>query len=203
MNQFLPFRVFVISSIAALLLFSGHRQARANADPFLGEVSCGGYNFCPTGWLECNGQLVPISQNTALFSLLGTNFGGDGKSTFALPDLQGRAMLHQGSGPGLTPRTVGETGGEATHTLSIAETPAHSHQVLAFPGAGNSQSPANNVWALSSAGIPAYSADPLPRTGMAPDALAPAGGGTPINLLKPYQTLKCCIAVQGIFPARN
>ena len=203
MDQFRLFRAYVVSFIAALLLLGSTRPACANAEPFLGEVSCGGYNFCPRGWLECNGQILSISQNTALFALLGTNFGGDGKSNFALPDLQGRSMLHQGSGPGLSPRTVGETGGETTHTLSLVEIPGHSHQILAFPGAGNSQSPAKNVWATSSAGIPAYATDSLPRTGMAPDALATAGGGAPVALLKPYLTLKGCIAVQGIFPPRN
>jgi microcystin-dependent protein len=203
MYQLRPFCAAVAGIAAALLLFAPPRPAGANADPFIGEVSCGGYNFCPKGWMECNGQLLPIAQNTALFSLLGTMYGGDGKSNFALPNLQGRTLLHQGSGPGLTPRSVAETGGEASHALTTAEIPVHSHQVLAFPGAGNSQSPANAVWAVSSTGIPAYAADLTPRTGMAADALASAGSGTPINLLKPYQTLKCCIAVQGIFPPRN
>lgn len=196
-------RTTVVGLAAALLVLGTTRPARANGSPFLGEVSCAGYNFCPTGWLECNGQLIPISQNTALFSLLGTQYGGDGKSTFALPDLQGRVLLHQGQGPGLTPRVVGETGGQASHPLSTAEMPVHTHQVNASGAAGTGTSPATAVWAASSTGIPAYASDPAPRTGMAPDALSTAGAGTPINLLKPYLTLKCCIATQGIFPARQ
>src|SRR6516164_8956248 len=117
------------------------------SDPFVGEIRVFGFNYPPDGWASCAGQLLPISQNTALFSILGTSFGGDGMSTFALPNLQGTVPVHVGAGLSLTPRVLGETGGTAEVTLSVAEMPAHSHTANCNSGSGTSYGPANNVWA--------------------------------------------------------
>ena len=122
------------------------------SDPFVGEIRVFGFNYAPDGWASCAGQLLPISQNTALFSILGTSFGGDGKSTFALPNLQGTVPVHVGAGLGLTPRVLGETGGTAEVTLSVAEMPAHSHTANCNSGSGTSYGPANNVWASDAGG---------------------------------------------------
>ena len=122
------------------------------SDPFLGEIRVFGFDFPPRGWANCAGQLLPISQNTALFSILGTSFGGDGRTTFALPNLQGTVPVHVGAGPGLTPRALGESGGTPEVTLSVAEMPAHSHAANCNSGLGTSYGPANNVWALDAGG---------------------------------------------------
>ncbi|HEV2828468.1 MAG TPA: tail fiber protein [Pyrinomonadaceae bacterium] len=176
------------------------------ASPFVAEIRIFACNFAPTGWAQCNGQLLPISQNTALFSLLGTFYGGDGKSTFALPDFQGRGSMHQGQGQGLSNRFLGEMSGVETVTLLLSEIPVHSHVVGgAFNGAGNSQSAVAGLWAQSPAGrggfVNIYSS---PATGAVnPNSLALAGGGLPHNNLQPYLTLNFCIALQGVFPPRN
>ncbi len=171
------------------------------ADPFVAEIRIFPFNFAPKGWAFCNGQLMPISQNTALFSLLGTTYGGDGKSNFALPDLQGRAPMHPGQGPGLSLHDLGEPGGSETVTLLESEIPAHAHSVSGSNGPANLQAPAadrvlgranNNVY---------HTADTL--VGLAPEALAPAGGDLPHNNLQPYLTLNFNIALQGVFPPRG
>lgn len=168
------------------------------ADPFVAEVRIFGFNFPPTGWAFCNGQLLPISQNTALFSLLGTTYGGDGKSTFALPDLQGAAAMHPGQGPGLSLRDLGETGGSDTISLVTAEIPAHSHGLQAFPSAEVANPTATRGWGNA----PMYQAPSGNFGAMAAETIAPAGGGLPHNNLQPYLTLNFCIALQGVFPSR-
>ena len=174
-------------------------------DPFVAEIRIFAGNFAPTGWALCNGQLLPISQNTALFSLLGTTYGGDGKSNFALPNLQGSAPVQQGQGPGLSLRDLGETGGEQTVTLLSSEMPAHNHSFQAFAGRGaNTNSPGPAVTLSSSQGNYVYdSAVPNPAAQMAPGMLAVAGGNAPHNNLQPFLTLNFCIALQGVFPART
>lgn len=179
-------------------------KAQADAmDPFTGEVQCGGYNFCPMEWLPCEGQTLQIFDYEALFSLLGTTYGGDGMSTFNLPDLRGRVMMHQGQGTGLTNRTLGTKGGSESHLTSQAELPAHTHNVYALSGPGDSASPSSNsLWANSSAAIPHYSTKP-PISQMSPSAIATNNGSTqPYNIMKPYQVNRCCIAVYGIYPTR-
>src|SRR5690242_18351749 len=126
------------------------------SEPFIGEIRAFGFNFPPRGWAICAGQLLPIAQNTALFSILGTSFGGDGRTTFALPDLRGNAPLHIGTGNGLTPRQLGETGGTAQVSLSLAQMPAHSHAVNCNSGVGTSYIPSNNVWASDAGGAHEY-----------------------------------------------
>jgi microcystin-dependent protein len=174
------------------------------SDQFVAEIRIFPFNFPPTGWAFCNGQLLPISQNTALFSLLGTTYGGDGKSTFGLPNLQGNAPMQQGQGPGLSLRDLGEIGGEQAVTLLQTEMPAHSHGALAASG-GNSTSPVSNVWSSGQKGFGAVYAPSNPSTNQAmnPFALSISGGNLPHNNMMPYLTLNFCIALQGIFPARN
>ena len=175
------------------------------SDPFVGEIRIFSLNFAPKGWAFCNGQILSISQNTALFSLLGTFYGGDGRVTFALPNFQGRAPLHQGQGPGLTERSLGEEGGEATVTLTGSELPAHPHAARCSSVPGLQPGPANNVWSPLPARPtppPVYS-DAGPNVAMNPAALAQAGGSQPHNNLSPYLGLNFCIALQGIFPPRN
>jgi microcystin-dependent protein len=172
------------------------------ADPFVAEIRIFPFNFAPTGWAFCNGQLMAISQNTALFSLLGTTYGGNGKSNFALPDLQGRAPMFGGQGPGLSLRDLGETGGSATVSLIQSEMPLHNHAMVAADEAGTTNNPAGAFPARPfGRGNNLYTSG-TPPISMAPQALAPAGGGQPHNNLMPYLTLNFCIAMQGIFPSR-
>jgi microcystin-dependent protein len=173
------------------------------ADPFVAEIRIFPFNFAPKGWAWCDGQLLPLSQNTALFSLLGTTYGGNGKSNFALPDLQGRAPMHPGQGPGLSLHDLGETGGSETVTLLESEIPSHSHAVLAQINPANlaAPSPARSL-ARTSPGT-AYTTSIASNVMMAPEMLAPAGGDQPHNNLQPYLTFYFCIALQGVFPPRT
>lgn len=161
--------------------------------PFLAEIKIFSFNFAPRGWALCNGQLLPINQNQALFSLLGTTYGGNGITTFALPNLQGATPIH--TGPGFV---LGQAGGETAHTLTIPEMAAHSHAAAGSSNPGNTAEPANAFWAVAASG--AYSA--APNTAMAPGAISTTGGSQPHNNLSPYLTLNFCIALQGIFPSR-
>ncbi|HEY0946474.1 MAG TPA: tail fiber protein [Opitutaceae bacterium] len=172
------------------------------ADPFVAEIRIFPFNFAPKGWAWCDGQLLPLSQNTALFSLLGTTYGGDGKSNFALPDLQGRAPMHPDQGPGLSLHDLGETGGSETVTLLASEIPAHSHALLtAAAENGEERSPAGKALARSTTGGALYGAA-ASLGAMADSALSPAGGNAPHNNLQPYLTFYFCIALQGVFPPR-
>lgn len=173
------------------------------ADPFVAEIRIFPFNFAPKGWAWCDGQLMPLSQNTALFSLLGTTYGGDGKSNFALPDLQGRAPMHPGQGPGLSLHDLGETGGSETVTLLESEIPAHSHSVLVSPDPGDVQAPSPPRSLARSTGGFLYLSPPGSLAPLAPEALPPAGGDQPHNNLMPYLTFYFCIALQGVFPPRT
>jgi microcystin-dependent protein len=172
------------------------------ADPFVAEIRIFPFNFAPKGWALCNGQILPISQNTALFSLLGTTYGGDGKSTFALPDLQGSAAMHPGHGPGLSLHDLGETGGTEAVALLVSEIPAHSHAMRADhsdPADVKIVNPSASFAVSQEAQIYQAAVD----TTLAPEALAPSGGGQPHNNMQPYLTLNFCIALQGVFPPRS
>ena len=171
------------------------------ADPFVAEIRIFPFNFAPRGWAWCDGQLLPLSQNTALFSLLGTTYGGNGKSNFALPDLQGRVPMHPGQGPGLSLHDLGETGGSETVTLLESEIPSHSHAMRASYADGISQSPVNELLATG-INISQY-APPGALTALSPNTLAPAGGDQPHNNMMPYLTFYFCIALQGVFPPRT
>jgi microcystin-dependent protein len=174
-------------------------------DPFVAEIRIFPFNFSPKGWAFCDGQLLPISQNTALFSLLGTTYGGDGKSTFALPNMQGNVPIHPGQGPGLSLYDLGQTGGSETVTLLESEIPSHSHTVESVPGqfTGNSDIAGNNAFAKSAQGN-AYQPFANGQTAnMSPSTIGPAGGDQPHNNLMPYLTLSFCIAMQGVYPPRT
>jgi microcystin-dependent protein len=182
------------------------------ANPFLAEIRMFPFNFTPKGWAFCSGQLLPISQNTALFSLIGTFYGGDGKSTFALPNLQGNVPIHAGQGPGLSERFLGETGGEPFVTLTQDQIPAHAHNVVATSTIGTAIAANGNQLAFASAGASKtsagniatfYSSNTNKATGMSPQAIGPTGGGQPHNNMMPYLTLYFCIALQGVFPPRS
>lgn len=170
------------------------------AEAFVGEIRMLACNFPPRGWAFCNGQLLPISQNTALFSLLGTMYGGDGRSTFALPNLQAACAIGQGQGPGLTDRVVGESGGSATVSLLPTQIPAHAHTLMASSSALTND-PSGASLANVASGASAYRI-PGATTSMAAEALSPAGGSQPHNNRPPYLALNFCIALQGIFPPR-
>lgn len=172
------------------------------ADPFVAEIRIFPFNFAPKGWAFCNGQLLPISQNTALFSLLGTTYGGDGKSTFALPNLQGRAPMHPGQGPGLSLHDLGESGGSEAVTLLESEIPAHSHTLMGSNQPGEDPTPSNEAMARS-VGASLYQTNTSQNlVAMAFQALPPAGGSLPHNNMMPYLTLNFNIALQGVFPPR-
>lgn len=173
------------------------------ADPFVAEIRIFPFNFAPKGWAWCDGQLLPLSQNTALFSLLGTTYGGDGKSNFALPDLQGRAPMHPGQGPGLSLHDLGETGGSETVTLLESEIPAHSHTLMAQGAPADTNVPVGNSIARVIGATPYLPPAGAPLVAMAPQALAPAGGDQPHNNLQPYLTFYFNIALQGVFPPRT
>ncbi len=180
------------------------------SSPFVAEIRIFGFNFAPKGWAFCAGQLMPISQNTALFSLLGTTYGGDGKSTFALPNLQGCAPLGQGQGAGLTLRVLGETGGEPSLTLLQSEIPSHAHTLNADTAFATTADPANSLYMRGNfddgnghtGGVQIYD-NVAPTTQMGPLSIAPAGGSQPHNNMMPYLTFNFCIALQGVFPPRT
>ncbi len=165
------------------------------AEPFLGEIKIVSFNFPPKGWAFCDGQLLPINQNQALFSILGTTYGGNGIQTFALPNLQGRVPVHIGNGVAL-----GESAGETAHTLTIPETPAHSHVPVASSNTPNATSPASNTWA-SNTGFSPYAT--TPNEAMSSRAINPTGGSQPHENMPPYLVLNFVIALQGIFPSQN
>jgi microcystin-dependent protein len=192
---------------ALILLLLGFFAAVAQPvraqDQFLGQVELVGFNFAPTGWALCEGQIMSISENTALFSLLGTTYGGDGRTTFALPDLRGRRVVGMGQGPGLSQQIMGEMGGEENVTLLVSQLPQHTHAVLAsgpVPPNPDSLGPIGNVWAAT---VPyLYNAGGTPAP-MNSSAVEPAGGNLPHNNLSPYLVMTYIIALQGVFPARQ
>lgn len=173
-------------------------------DPFVAEIRVFGFNFAPKGWAFCDGQILPISQNTALFSLLGTNYGGDGKSTFALPNFQGSAAIGQGEGSGLSPYFVGEEGGAPYVTLLQSEIPAHTHQAKAAPEAAEFQAPnPERALARSKPGFAWQSNSSSNLVQMSFQSTSFYGGSLPHNNLPPTQVLNFCIALQGVYPPRE
>jgi microcystin-dependent protein len=175
------------------------------SNQFVAEVRIFPFNFAPKGWAFCNGQLLPLSQNTALFSLLGTTYGGDGRSNFALPNMQGNAPMHPGQGPGLSLHDLGETGGSTTVTLLQSEMPSHSHNVMVdnlFDGTLPTPGP-TLCYAKASTGTPYNDKTTQNVAPFNINAIAPTGGNQPHNNMMPYLTLNFCIALQGVFPPRG
>jgi microcystin-dependent protein len=166
------------------------------ADPFLSEIRLMSFGYAPRGWALCNGQFLPINQNQALFALFGTTFGGNGQTTFALPDLRGRVPMHMGNG-----HPLGQNGGEAAHTLAIQELPVHAHVLSASPSSGNQPVPPGNVLA-STAPNPTYG-PPNALTPLQADSVAVVGGSQAHLNMQPFLTLSFCIALTGIFPSQN
>jgi microcystin-dependent protein len=167
------------------------------AEPFLSEIRIVSFRFAPRGWAMCNGQLLPISQNQALYSLIGTTYGGDGQSTFALPDLRGRAPIHMGDGPGLRRRDIGETGGSERVTLLVDHLPPHRHAIRASSGQANRSAPRRNVLAAGGS----YTTRPDKQTVMDARMVDLEGGGEAHDNMPPFLALNCIIALSGIYPS--
>lgn len=189
--------LFIVSFIPST------NSLKAQGDtPYVGQIAYVAFNFAPQGWAECNGQLLPISENEVLFALIGTTYGGDGQTTFALPDTRGRIILGNGQGPGLSNYTIGEKGGSESVNLNINQMPSHSHSVNAVLAEGNDSSPTGNLPANTNASDKEYSSA-TPDTVMGSQMLQTTGGNLPHENRPPFIALKCIIAVQGIFPSRN
>ncbi|ADO75958.1 phage tail protein [Stigmatella aurantiaca] len=176
------------------------------SEPILGEIRMYAGSSAPPGWALCNGQLLPISLHPSLFSLLGTSYGGDGRDTFALPDLRGRLPMHWGTGPGLSPRTVGARGGTESVTLTSSQMPSHAHKLSAFAGEGDASVPEGCVPAVlmnTATHQPANLYSGVPNTSMSPKAIGIAGGGQPHDNLPPFQCVSFIIAIQGVPPSNH
>jgi microcystin-dependent protein len=188
--------------LAGLAAFGRPQPAKADSilstDPYIGDIMLVPFDFAPHGWAMCNGQFLSIATNQLLFSILGTTYGGDGVTTFRLPDLRGRSPLHWGQGNGLSARALGEVGGEVDHTLTLAELPAHSHVARGNSADGNATDPANMFPARSKASVPQWS--PTADTSLAPGAISTVGGSQPHSNTQPILVLNYVIALQGLFP---
>jgi len=185
--------------VVATLSFSYNLSAQ---EPFLGEIKMFAGTFAPNGWAKCEGQILSISQNSALFSLLGTTYGGDGQTTFALPDLRGRAPIHSGQGPGLSGYSLGQQGGTESTTLTVNNLPAHNHTINGIVEDGNSASPTGNFPAGTKLLDPEYSNSGT-VTPMNASMVGNTGNSNPINNMQPYLTVTYIIALEGIYPTQN
>lgn len=188
-------------TMLASIAFTTTAKAQAS-DPYIGQIMFGAFQNAPNGWAECNGQILPIAQNQALFALLGTTYGGNGQTNFALPDMRGRSIVHPGTGPGLSPIVSGQTGGTETVTLTQSQMPLHSHTVNAVSTEGNQNTPTNTLPADTKALDKEYS-DANANTVMKSTMINPAGGNQPHENRPPYIGIKCYIALQGVWPSWN
>jgi microcystin-dependent protein len=194
-------RRYALAFVVALLTATSAPSVLAQSEPFIGQLALVPYNFAPKGWALCNGQLLSIAQNTALFSLLGTTYGGNGTTTFALPDLRGRVTISSGQGPGLSNYVLGQTGGAETQTLTLGQIPAHTHALMADTSVGTSERPNGAISARDAAGVPHYGTH---ATGtMSSSGVQASGGSQPHDTMQPYVTLNWIIALQGVFPSQN
>lgn len=192
-------KITLLLVIAFSFMINGKAFSQNN---YIGEIKMMASNYAPTGWAKCEGQLLPISQNQALFSLLGTTYGGNGQTTFALPDLRGRIPMHYGQGPGLSNYLQGEAAGSETNTLTVSQMPAHNHSIGANTADGNQNAPAGNVPANTKLLDKEYS-DVASNTTMNPTMVGMTGNNQPINNVQPYLTVTFIIALQGVFPPQN
>lgn len=189
--------IFIILTLMCLATPSLFAQ-----NNYIGEIKMVPFNFAPAGWALCNGQLLPINQNQALFSLLGTTYGGDGQTTFALPDMRGRIPMHSGQGPGLTDRLLGEAAGSETNTLDVTQLPAHSHSVAAVTTDGDTNLPTAALSANTKILDKEYSSAAANAT-MNPSMIGSTGGSQPVNNIQPFMCVNFIIALQGIYPPQN
>ncbi|MGH1417056.1 MAG: phage tail protein [Pelagimonas sp.] len=204
------FKIKTVSTVIALALATGlgsvPETAKAGTNPYIGDIMIVGFNFCPRGWHLADGTLISVSENSALFSLLGTQFGGDGRTTFGLPDLRSRAGIGQGNGPGLTSYNAGARGGAETTNMTVATMPTHTHAVNANNLDGDKPGPGRKLLAAAPTGGTGnetiYSELP-PNVTMNPTMIGNSGGGTAINTLDPFLPLYHCIATQGVYPSRS
>ncbi|NHK26728.1 phage tail protein [Parvularcula flava] len=192
------------AAVSGLVLggLSSVTPAAAQLDPFLGQLTLTGYNFCPRGWAPAEGQILPINQYQALFSLYGTTYGGDGRTTFALPDLRGRAPIHYGQGPGLQAYSLGEKGGYTSFTLTIPQMPSHTHTVNATNQLADKGGPQDRYLGAGMGDDDYYHDGPPTRT-MAANMLSHTGGSQPVYHRGPYLAMQWCVALQGVYPSRN
>jgi len=191
----------VLIPLLVLLYFSTVPNVVDAQDCFIGQITYFAGNFAPQNWAFCNGQLMPIVQNTALFSILGTTYGGDGISTFALPNMQSRVPIHPGTGPGLSPYILGQVGGEETHKLVQNEMPAHSHTIDVNGARGTAQNPTSGE--VLSGGKDKHYTSASPNVTLAPSSISTTGGSQPHNNIQPYLGVNCLICLFGIFPSRS
>jgi microcystin-dependent protein len=185
-----------------IVFFSSTTTVKAQAEPYIGQISIYAFNFAPRGWMPCDGRLLHIAQYQALFALIGTTYGGNGVTTFALPDLRGRIVVVPGNGPGLTPKTLGEMGGTETNTLLISNLPPHNHSINAVSTEGNQNSPTGNLPADTKTLDKEYS-NAAANTTMKTSMVGNTGNGTPVNNMQPYLSIGYYIATEGIFPPRD
>ena len=186
---------------AGIALTGAATPVKAGPEPFIGEIMMVGYTFCPRSWAEANGQLLSISSNTALFSLYGTTFGGDGQTTFALPDLRGRVPINTGQGAGLSNRALGQQGGSETNTLTANQLPPHSHSLNGTTAAANAVDPSGNI--LANTGRSDTYTSSAPNAQMNSGAIGATGGGQAVNNMQPFLTIRYCVALNGVYPSRN
>jgi len=196
---------FLIVAVAVTVLGAGvsvSRPAQA-AEPFIGQIQYFPYSFAPRSWTDCNGQLLQIAQNTALFSLFGTIYGGDGRTTFGIPDMRGRGPLHQGTGPGLTNRRIGQSGGSETVTLSLTQIPSHRHSLNAHNDRRGSNTPDPTGAVLANDRRDETYSSEVPDTVLHSDSITATGGGQAHDNMAPFLTVRCSVALQGTFPSRS
>ena len=196
-------RLLTTTVSAALLAASLAQPVSAGAEPFLGQLMLTGDLFCPKGWADANGQLLPINQYQALFSLYGTTYGGNGQTNFALPNLQTRVILSQGQGPGQPSYVQGQIGGQASETLGVAQLPSHNHMVRATSSAPDSTGPNGGLFATFSPDLQIYNTGGAADLALNSGAIGSTGGSQPFDNRQPYIVLRYCVALQGIFPSRN
>ena len=193
-------RIALVPVLGLSLVF-GTRTARAQTEPFVGQIAIVAFNFAPVGWAMCEGQILSIESNTALFSLIGTYYGGDGVRSFGLPDLRGRMPIGQGEGPGLSPISIGQVGGTENVTLTVSQLPAHTHPLIASTLEAAVVSPMGSVLG-SKARVPLYSGASSLTT-MSPESIGPTGGNQPVGIRNPYLGMTYIIALQGVYPSRS
>ena len=192
------------AAAAAILTTASTQNSFAGASPYIGDVMAVGFNFCPRGWTEADGKLLPVGQYSALFSLYGTMYGGDGRSTFGVPDLRGRVAMSKGTGPGLTPRTEGQKSGSETNTLIAAQMPQHNHRINTTETSLNTHDPNGSIFATFDDPNNIYmNNSPTINHQMATNAVTNSGGGQPVNNMQPFLVINYCVALEGVYPSRN